>query len=73
MEGRARGAPLCKKIFFVSRFSFLKGREKKKNKEKRRSQDSVAVRARTHCNQTLMLIKRSFSCICVFYVFMCLL
>jgi hypothetical protein len=53
MEGRARGAPLCKNIFFVSRFSL--GREEERIEIGEESRDSIAVRAQTHCNQAFLI------------------
>jgi hypothetical protein len=69
MEGRARGAPFCKMIFFVSRIIGREAEKNRENREKRGRRDSIVVRAH--------IVKRHFILIQSEYFFlhviMCLL
>jgi hypothetical protein len=76
MEGRARGAPLCKKIFFVS-VGLVSSEERIENRlERERSRDSVAVRAHIVKRHFILIQSEQFFLhviLCMLMnVFMCL-
>jgi hypothetical protein len=49
MEGRARGAPLCKNILFVSGFS--SGREKNRENREKRGESRLCCSPSSHCKE----------------------
>jgi hypothetical protein len=69
MEGRARGAPFCKNIFFVSRLVGREVEKNKENREKRGSCDSVAVQAHIVKRHFILIQSEQF----FLHVIMCLL
>jgi hypothetical protein len=72
MEGRARGAPFCKKIFF---FLFSgSGSRTKDRRKKKKVETLLQSKLCTHCNQTFMLMKKraifttyDSMCLCAFH------
>jgi hypothetical protein len=65
MEGSARGAPFCKKIFFC----FLSKVEKRENREKRR-EPRLCYSLSSHCKEafhinTIIIVFYAYCCSCV--------